>query len=193
MAASLPDTEGVMALENSFQIFVRKTGEAPQEVHVTPTTTVAEIKAQKDLKGYVCCFKGNRKDGDTMTTLGIQNGGTINVFRTAQNPAYQAAKRLQRGKAKGGTAQSTAHAHLNLHRETQEVVVEALMTENQQTREAVAEVRVGVEKLLDFHEKSPPPRLDDLDVMELVQERFKVGRMNEVLEQFDIERPRGLT
>ena len=182
-----------MALENSFRIFVRKTGEAPQEVHVTPTTTVAEIKAQKDLKGYVCCFKGNRKDGDTMTTLGIQNGGTINVFRTAQNPAYQAAKRLHRGKAKGGTAQSTAHAHLNLHRETQEVVVEALMTENQQTREAVAEVRVGVEKLLDFHEKSPPPRLDDLDVMELVQERFKVGRMNEVLEQFDIERPRGLT
>ena len=145
MAASLPDTE--MAPENSFQIFVRKTGEAPQEVHVTPTTTVAEIKAQKDLKGYVCCFKGNRKDGDTMTALGVQSGDTINVFRTAQNPAYQAAKRLQRGKAKGGTAQSTAHAHLNLHRQTQEVVVEALMTENQQTREAVAEVRVGVEKL----------------------------------------------
>ena len=48
MAASLPDTEGVMALESSFQIFVRKTGEAPQEVHVTPTTTVAEIKAQKE-------------------------------------------------------------------------------------------------------------------------------------------------
>ena len=136
-----------MALENSFRIFVRKTGEAPQEVHVTPTTTVAEIKAQKDLKGYVCCFKGNRKDGDTMTTLGIQSGNTINVFKTAQNPAYQAAKRLQRGKAKGGTAQSTAHAHLNLHRQTQEVVVEALMTENQQTREAVAKVRVGVEHL----------------------------------------------
>ena len=136
-----------MALENSFRIFVRKTGEAPQEVHVTPATTVAEIKAQKDLKGYVCCFKGNRKDGDTMTTLGIQSGNTINVFKTAQNPAYQAAKRLQRGKAKGGTAQSTAHAHLNLHRQTQEVVVEALMTESQQTREAVAEVRADVQKL----------------------------------------------
>ena len=136
-----------MALENPFRIFVSKTGENPQEVHVTPTTTVAEIKAQKDLKGYVCCFKGNRKDGDTMTTLGIQSGNTINVFRTAQNPAYQAAKRLQRGKAKGGTAQSTAHAHLNLHRQTQEVVVEALMTENQHTREAVEEVRVDVQKL----------------------------------------------
>ena len=132
-----------MALDNSFRIFVRKTGEAPQEVHVTPTTTVAEIKAQKDLKGYVCCFKGNRKDGDTMTTLGIQSGNTINVFKTAQSPAYQAAKRLQRGKAKGRTAQSTAHAHLNLHRQTQEVVVEAIMTESQQTREAVAKVRVG--------------------------------------------------
>ena len=80
---SLTEEEvGAMGLENSFCIFVAKIGEAPQEVHVTPTTTVAEIKVQKDLKGYVCCFKGNRKDGDTMTTLGIQSGNTIKVFKT---------------------------------------------------------------------------------------------------------------
>ena len=116
MAATRPDAD--MAPDDSFQIFIRKTGEVPQAISVTPTTTAAEIKAQKDLKGYVCCFKGNRSDADTMTMLGVHIGDTINVFRTAQNPAYQAAKRLQRGKAKGGTAQSRARTHLNLHRQT---------------------------------------------------------------------------
>ena len=39
----------------------------------------------------------------------------------------------------------------------------------------------------------PPPRLDDLDVMQRVQERFNAGRMNEILAEYGIERPRGIT
>ena len=91
-----------MAAESSsFKMFVRKVGEDPQEVFVTPTTTVAEIKTQKGLKGYVFCFKGNRTVTDTMRTLGVQAGDTISAINTNQSGEYQAAKRLKRGQEKG--------------------------------------------------------------------------------------------
>ena len=46
--------------------------------------------------------------------------------------------------------------------------------------------------MLELHQTNAPPRLDELDVMELVSERFKVSRMTAVLDQFKIKRPRGL-
>ena len=89
---------------SSFKISVRKVGEEPQEVFVTPATTVAEIKAEKGLKGYVFCFKGNRKVTDTMSTLGVQPGDTISAINANQSGEYQAARRLKRGKEKGGSS-----------------------------------------------------------------------------------------
>ena len=50
-----------------------------------------------------------------------------------------------------------------------------------------------VKDLLGSQNTHPTPRPDDLEVMVVVQERFKVGRMDQVLKQFGIERPRGLT
>ncbi len=122
-----------MAAEDSFKILVRKAGEEASEIAVTAATTIAEIKSQKGLKGYVCCYKGNRKDAETMAALGMKPGDTISVCKTAQTAVYQATRKLQRGKAKGGTAKSTAHAHL--HTQTQAVVVEAVMTEGQRNHE----------------------------------------------------------
>ena len=117
-----------MAGEDSFKIFVRKTGEEASEIDVTAATTIAEIKAQIGLKGYVCCYKGNRKDTETVAVLGMKAGDTISVCKTAQTAVYQAARKLQRG-----TAESTAHAHLLA--QTQAVVVEAVMTEGQRNHE----------------------------------------------------------
>ena len=122
-----------MASEDAFKILVRKTGEEPLEIDVTLSTTVAEIKAQQGLRGCVCCYKGNRKDGETLAALGIKPGDTISVCKTAQTAVYQATRKLQRGKANGGTVKSTAHAHL--HSQTQAVVVEAVMAESQRNHE----------------------------------------------------------
>ena len=85
----------------AFNIFLRKTGEGKEQLEVTPKTTVADIKAEKNLKGYVLCFKGHRKDGDAMATLGVQAGDTINVCKTSHDSAYYAARRLKLEKAKG--------------------------------------------------------------------------------------------
>ena len=112
---------------SSFMIFVRKVGEDPQAVSVTPTTTVAEIKAQQGLKGYVFCFKGNRKVADTMSTLGVQAGDTISATYTSQGGKYQAAQRLKRGKENGGSVFSKAHTHLNLHQQTRATTAAAVI------------------------------------------------------------------
>ena len=67
------------------------------------------------------------------------------------------------------------------------------MAEGNLTRKGFAGVQEGVNQLLDLQSANPPPRLDDLDVMVLVQQRFKVGRINHIMNQFGIDRPPGLT
>ncbi len=110
-------------------------------MEVKPETTVAEIKAKLNMKGHVLCFGGNRKDGHSMADLGIKRGETINVFKTAPGSARQASLRLKKGKENGGTRKSTAHDHLNLHQQTQGVVVEAVMREGERTRAALRDAR----------------------------------------------------
>ena len=187
-----------MATESSsFKIFVRKVGEDPQEVFVTPTTTVAEIKAQKGLKGYVLCFKGHRKVADTMSTLGIQAGDTISAINTSHSGEYQAAQRLKRGKEKGGSAFSRAYTHLNMHEQTRATVVAAVMDESQKTRNDIAGMHEDLKTLAAAQSANPAPHptpcTGELEAMVLVLDKFRVGRMNQILEQFAIQRPRGLT
>ena len=71
---------------NPFKISLRKVGEECQEVEVTSETTVREIKAGQDLKGYGFRFKGPRKDSATMADLGIKVGETIHVCKTVSVP-----------------------------------------------------------------------------------------------------------
>ena len=53
-------------------------------------------------------------------------------------------------------------------------------------------LQTSVDKLLEYHEKVPPSNPDDLDLMENVLNKFKVGRMNAILQQFNVERPVGV-
>ena len=94
----------------AFKVFLRKSGEEPLGVSVTPATTIAEIKSQMDLRGHAFCFKGNRKDAETMESVGLAAGDTISVIKTSPSAAYTARARLKRGETK----RSAAHAHLNI-------------------------------------------------------------------------------
>ena len=67
----------------AFAVFIRKVGEGPLEVEVTPEVTVGELKANNDLKGYAARFKGPWKDGNTMADLRIKTGETTNVCKTS--------------------------------------------------------------------------------------------------------------
>ena len=124
----------------AFNIFIRKAGEEGQEVEVTPQTTVGEIKAKR-LKGYAVRFKGPWKDGAKMADLGIKDGETINMCKTGRSAVQKASLRL----IKGDTKKSTAHSHLNLHAQTQGVVVEAVMAEGQRVSGKMDELRDDVQ------------------------------------------------
>ena len=45
-----------------------------------------------------------------------------------------------------------------------------------------------LDKMLKHHEKIPPSKLDDLDLMAKVLNIFKVGRMNAILQEFKVKR-----
>jgi len=49
-----------------------------------------------------------------------------------------------------------------------------------------------IDKICEYHEKVPPSNPDDLDLMERVLNKFKVRRMNAILQQFNVERPDGV-
>ena len=60
-----------------------------------------------------------------MVDLNIKAGETISACKTSHNPEYKASLRLNKGDGK----KSTSHSHLNLHAQTQGVVLEAVMAE----------------------------------------------------------------
>ena len=70
------------------------------------------------------------------------------------------------------------------------------MTEGARTRKTIEErcdgLETKVDKLLEYHEKVPPSNPGDLDLMEKVLNQFKVGMMNDILQQFKIDRPAGV-
>jgi hypothetical protein len=132
----------------AFKVFIRQSGEEGKEVEVTPETTVGEIKAQKSLKGYAFRFKGSWNDSSKMVDLGIKAGETINVFKTSLTPEKKAALRLKAGEGK----RSTAHGHLNLHAQTQGVVVDAVMSEGQKVADKVDKVKDDTAAIRNFFE-----------------------------------------
>ena len=155
----------------AFNIFIRKAGEEGQEVEVTPQTTVGEIKAKHCLKGYAVRFKGPWKDGAKMADLGIKDGETINMCKTGCSAAQKASLRL----IKGDTKKSTAHSHLNLHPETQGVVVEAVMAEGQRVSGKMDELRDDVQDMQNIlRGKETGPQEGQSD-----KERFRQIRMLE--------------
>ena len=65
--------------------------------------------------------------------------------------------------------------------------------------EALSEMRAEMraieaktDKIIEYHEKVPPSNPDDLALMEKVLNKFKVGRMNTLLKQFQVDRPAGV-
>jgi hypothetical protein len=50
----------------------------------------------------------------------------------------------------------------------------------------------AIEKIREYHEKAPPSNPGDLELMEKVLNKFKVGRMNNILKQFNVDRPAGV-
>ena len=177
----------------SFTIFIRKPGEDKEEMVVTRETTVADVKALKGLKGHVLCFRGNRKDGDTMAILGIAAGETINVCKTTCNPNYYATRRLKLSKDKrGGTARSTAHP--SLHAQTQAVVVDAVMSDGDQTRRALATVGQKLDRVEKKLETTTPatstvPSEGSAALMADVLSKCTSSRCSALLKYFSIANP----
>ena len=162
----------------AFTIFPRKPGEEKVQLEVTPQTTVADIKKRNGLKGHALCFKGNRKDSDTIAILGIEAGDVINACKTGGNASYHAARRLQMGKANGGTVKSTAHP--SLHATTQAVVIDAVMSEGEQTRRDLSTLASAVQQNLQA-------RPDQLQMMsELFAPGVTVSTLNALLKKANI-------
>ena len=46
--------------------------------------------------------------------------------------------------------------------------------------------------MLEYRDKVPPSNPDDLDLMVKVFNKYNVGRMNVILQQFDVDRPSGV-
>ena len=119
------------------------------------------------------------ENADTLQKHGIQAGQTLNaVPQTIPNGfgskgEYLAHRRLQTNVHK------TSRAHAHLYERTASVV----MTEGQRTRTTVEErcdgLEAKIDKLLEYHEKVPPSNPGDLDLMEKVLNKFKVGMMND--------------
>ena len=162
-----------------FKISLRKVGEAGQEVEVMPETTVGEIKAQQDLKGYGFRFRGPRKDSATMADLGIKVGETIHVCKTAPSVVRQAALRLKTGECK----KSNAHNHLNLHAQTQGVVVDAVMMEGDRVVNVLGGLLRGKETPRD-PSQTDKERMNEI----LIQKRRYNNELHELRERLASQR-----
>ena len=121
----------------AFKIFLRKTGEDKVEVEVTPETSMSDIKVKHSLVGYMLSYKGPRKNTATVADLCIQPGETLSVVKTGTPPVQQTAMRMKKGQKR-----STAHSQFNLHAQTTETVVGAVMAECQHVGDQVNTVGV---------------------------------------------------
>ena len=119
----------------AFKVFLRKTGETGVEVEVTPETLMSDLKVRRDLVGYTMSYKGHLKNATRMADLGIKAGETISAVKTRQTPVRQVELRLKTGHI----IWTTAHSHLNLHVQTQAMVVSAVMEESELNRKTTKE------------------------------------------------------
>ena len=71
-----------------------------------------------------------------------------------------------------------------------------MMDESQRIRATVEKrcdgLRSSLDKILEYHERVPPSNPEELDLMERVLKKFKVGRMDNILNQFNVERAAGV-
>jgi hypothetical protein len=66
------------------------------------------------------------------------------------------------------------------------------MGEHEVAQSQIQDLSSKVEKLVEFHEMSPPTNTADLGLMAKVLNRFKVARMNEILKTYHVDRPAGV-
>ena len=70
------------------------------------------------------------------------------------------------------------------------------MDESQRIREAIEKgcgrISSKVEQLLKHRDQAPPSNSDDVDLMDRVLSTFKMGRMNNILQQFNVQRLAGV-
>ena len=173
------------------QIFIQSPHSDPLSVEVDAGSTVKELKRLCKLVGANIRFKGvSLLNTDTLVGKGVHAGDTVHAFPPNKERSGDAAYQAQQRLSKGSTLRSTAHPYL--HEQTQAVVMDASRRTQETVNKRCDRLERKVDKLLEHHEKIPPSSPDDLDLMERVLNRFKVGRMNAILQEFNIERPAGL-
>ena len=128
----------------AFKVFLRKTGETGVEAEVMPETLMSDLKVRRDLVGYTMSYKGHLKNATRMADLGIKAGETISAVKTRQTPVRQVELRLKTGHI----IWTTAHSHLNLHVQTQAMVVSAVMEESELNRKTTKEESASIHKVL---------------------------------------------
>ena len=111
-------------MAEQFQIFLRKPGEEPTPIHVSPTDTIQDVKSGHDLS-KMRLFLGRKflKNATTLAEQGIKANTSLNALAANAPPAnfasrgeYQSAQKLKRGEIK------ISRVHSHLHDRTQSVV-----------------------------------------------------------------------
>ena len=182
-----------LSVTSQMQINVRMPGREDVAASVEPADTIEAVKRKLGLND-VKLWLGRTflKNADTLEKHGVQAGQTLNAVPQTipdgfkSKGEYLAHRRLQTNVHK------TSRVHAHLHERT----VSVAMTEGERTRTTVENrcdvLEDKVDKLLEYHEKVPPSNPGDLDLMEKVLNKFKVGMMNDILQQFKIDRPAGV-
>ena len=122
---------------DAFQIMLRKTGEAPQEIRVEPGTTISDLKEHHNLKGHQFFYKTHRKGSDTIQDLEITAGETLNAFKTSLSGKRQAELRVKQGKTK----KMKYSDHVDLHAASSSAVIGAVMVEGERCAKMVDAVK----------------------------------------------------
>ena len=138
----------------AFKVLLRKTGEVGFEIDVTPETLISEIKAEHGLGGCMLSYKGHRKGTASVADIGIQPRETISVVKTGTSLEQQSALRMKKGQKR-----ATAHSHLNLHTQTQGVILTGMMTECQLLGQKFDAIKNAVER-----NTKPNPERDALGI-----------------------------
>ena len=102
----------------SFKIFLQEKDKVSKDIEVTPQTSVDMIRKNFNLKGLTCRFKKQLNNAQTMEEIGIKPGETIAVYKTGLDGKRQAELRIGKG-----TTKKSKYNHVQLHKQTQEVVI----------------------------------------------------------------------
>ena len=173
------------------QIVIRQPHCDPVSIEVEPASTIKDLKSIAKCVGANIRFKGEPLlNTDTLEAKGVRSGDTIHVFPMNKERTGDAKYQAQRRLTKGLTQRATAHH--DLHRQTQSVI----MDESQRTRATIEKgydtLGSKCDKILAYQEKVSRPNLHGVDLMAKVYNKYNVGRMNTILQQFDVDRPSGV-